>query len=246
MCFSKTVQVKMICCVAAAALALSACQKEEDYYHDSGLHNPYFEGSVLDYLDAQPFYFDTVSLIVRLSGMEDVFKNDSVTFFAPTDRSVERLIRNTNNYLYLLGYDTVRTLGDVPQGIWRKYLTLYLFHGANQLKDYPQIDYDLIPTYPGQGYLSWDGQPMNIGVIYNDDNGVKYVGYRQLTIDYIPDTGHPRDNWIVGYVASSNILTDNGTVHVLSDEHLFFGFDIDQFVSDMQAYISSQGIKETP
>lgn len=230
--------------VAAAVLlvGLSACQKEKDYYLDSGLANPYFKGSVVDYLQSKPFYFDSVSNIIQLAGMDSIFRTDTVTFFAPTDRSVLRLIEQTNNDLYYGGYDTIRALTDVPASLWRKYLTRYLFHGANHLKDYPQIDYDLLNSYPGQGYLSWDRTPMNIGVIYNDVNDVKYAGYRQLSIAYIPDISEPTSNWILALVASSDIQTNNGTVQVLSDAHQYFGFDEPQFFADI-ASVFAKGIK---
>lgn len=233
-----------------AVAAVSSCQKEKDYFLDSGQANPYFKGTIVDYLNAKPFYFDSVALIVNLAGMDSILAHDSVTFFAPTDRSIERLISAVNDELFYLQYDTIRTLQDVPANIWRKYLSRYMFHGANQLKDYPQIDYDLLVNYPGQGFLSWGGAPMNIGVIYYNDNGVKYVGYRQLSIAYIPDVSAPTRNWSVNYVASCNILTDNGVVHVLADgnpqmgdqspsgANLYFGFDISGFTNDMETILA--------
>lgn len=231
----------LLIALMAILLGFSACKK--NYYLDSGLANPYFKGSVLDYMQSKPFYFDTVATVVQLSGMDSIFISDTMTFFAPTDRSVMRLILATNQSLYRQGFDTIRTLSDVPATIWRKYLSRYMFHGENQLKDYPQIDYDLLSNYPGQGYLSWDGTPMNIGVIYNDENSVKYVGYRQLSIAYIPDISAPTENWVLAYVASSNILTNNGVVHVLSDEHEYFGFVADEFFSDMTTVMASGGVK---
>lgn len=227
-------------------LGLSACQKEKDYYLDSGMANPYFDGTVEDYLNAKPFYFDSVTAVIRLSGMEDIFTSDSlggITFFAPTDRSLLRLINDVNEGLYALGYDTIRALQDVPDVVWKKYLSRYVFHGVNQLKDYPQIDYDLLANYPGQAYLSWGGAAMNIGVVYHDDNGVKYVGYRQLSIAYIPDVSDPMNNVTIGYVASCNILTNTGVVHVLNDEHVYFGFDEVEFLQDMEAVMRSGGKK---
>lgn len=230
----------ILCLMTALILGLCACSKDE-YYQDSGTHDPAFKGTTLDYLDAVPFYFDTVAAIVRLAGMENVFKSDTLTFFAPTDRSVLRLMRRLNADLYFLGYDTVKALSDVPQEIWFKYLQRYMFHGSNELKDYPQIDYNLVNTYPGQGYLSWNGTPMNIGVVYNDDNGVKYVGYRQLSIACIPDPAKPRENWIVDYVASCNITTYNGVVHALNDNHVYFGFESNLFIADVVAVMENGG-----
>lgn len=223
-----------------ALTGFSSCKKD-NYYLDSGLANPYFDGTVVDYLNAKPFYFDSVAAIVKLAGMEDIFTSDTVTFFAPTDYSIQNLIKATNSSLYSGGFDTIRTLQDVPPEIWRKYLSIYLFHGANQLKDYPQIDYSLLINFPGQTYYSWDNQPMNIGVIYNSDNGVKYVGYRQLSISYIPDAAAPTANWSTSLVASCNILTKNGVVHVLSANHAVFGFGAGKFTQDVQAIFANSG-----
>ncbi|MGO4291656.1 fasciclin domain-containing protein [Chitinophaga sp. RAB17] len=222
-----------------ALTGLFACKKD-DYYLDSGLANPYFKGNVVDYLNAKPFYFDTIAAIAKLADMENILKSDTVTFFAPTDYSVQNLIVWCNNSLYNNGYDTIRSLQDVPKEIWRKYLSFYVFHGANQLKDYPQIDYSLLINFPGQTYYSWDMQPMNIGVVYNSDNGVKYVGYRQLSISYIPDISRPT-NWMTSMVASCNIITDNGVVHVLNAGHNYFGFDANKFTQDVQAAFASSG-----
>lgn len=233
--------MQQIRCVLMGILILITSCKKDDYYKDSGSHDPHFKGSTLDYLDATPFYFDSVAAVVRLAGMEDVFKSDTLTFFAPSDKSILNLVKSLNYSLYIQGYDTVKTLDDVPSSIWQEYLQVYMFHGANQLKDYPQIDYNLVSIYPGQGYLSWGNTPMNIGVVYNDDNGVKYVGYRQLTISYIPDPARPRDNWTTEYVASSNILTNNGVVHTLNINHRYFGFNLNRFIEDMKALAENGG-----
>lgn len=219
-------------------LWMSACKKD-NYYNDSGTHDPLFKGSSMEYLDAVPFHFDTIAQVVRLAGMEELFKKDTLTFFSPTDRCVERLVNRMNDDLYALGHDTIVNLSDVPQFLWSEYLQQYMFHGKNTLKDYPQIDYNLLSTYPGQGYLSWNQRAMNIGVIYNDDNGVKYVGYRQLSIAYIPNPAKPMDNWNRVDVASCNIQTYNGVVHVLRDDHSYFGFDYGRFLADMIAVMDT-------
>jgi hypothetical protein len=233
--------MQQIRCVLIGILILVTACKKDQYYKDSGSHDSHFKGNTLDYLDSVPFYFDSVAAVVRLSGMEEVFRSDTLTFFAPSDKSIRNLVRDLNYSLYAEGYDTVKVLADIPSAIWQKYLQMYMFHGANELKDYPQIDYNLVSIYPGQGYLSWNGTAMNIGVIYNDDNGVKYVGYRQLSIAYIPDPSRPRDNWNRQDIASSNILTDNGVVHTLNTNHLHFGFDFNKFLSDMKALAENGG-----
>ncbi|WP_343673299.1 hypothetical protein [Chitinophaga sp.] len=232
--------LRMILFSSLILMCLVACKKDE-YYRDSGTQDPHFKGNTLTYLDAVPFFFDSLAQIVRLSGMEDVFTKDTLTFFAPTDRSIKNLVELMNDNLYMYGYDTIKTLADVPQVVWQKYLQRYMFHGANQLKDYPQIDFSLKSIYPGQDYLSWNNTTMNIGAVYTDDNGVKYVGYRQLTISYIPDLTYPYDNWNTAVVSSTNILTDNGVVHTLDKDHNYFGFDIATFLYDMISVMQTGG-----
>lgn len=230
---------KILCC-AIITLCVFACKKDE-YYRDSGTQDPHFKGNTLTYLDSVPFFFDSVAAIVRLAGMEEEFTKDTLTFFAPTDRSVMNTVRTLNVNLFMLGYDTIKVLSDVPQVIWQKYLQRYMFHGANQLKDYPQIDFSLKSIYPGQSYLSWNNTAMNIGVIYDDDNGVKYVGYRHLALSYIPDAAYPLDNWSTANISSSNILTDNGVVHTLDKNHYVFGFSITDFLYDMVSVMENGG-----
>lgn len=232
--------LRMILFSALLLMGLFSCKKDQ-YYRDSGTHDPHFKGNTLAYLDAVPFFFDSVAQVVRLSGMEEVFTKDTLTFFAPTDLSIKNLVETLNDNLFMYGYDTVKTLADIPPVIWQKYLQRYMFHGANQLKDYPQIDFSLKSIYPGQDYLSWNNTTMNIGVVYADDNGVKYVGYRQLSLSYIPDLTYPLDDWNTAFVSSSNILTDNGVVHALDKNQYFFGFDISTFLTDMISVMQTGG-----
>ena len=71
------------------------------------------------------------------------------------------------------------------------------------------------PIYPGAFYYSYKNDLANIGVVYNSVNGVKYTGYRQLSISYLADPSNP-DNFISAAVARSDIQPSNGVVHVLA------------------------------
>lgn len=228
-------------------LWLSAC-KQDDYYTDGGKANPYFEGSIMAYLDAHPRQLDTIAEIVRLAGLEEVFNTEEFTFFSPHDEDIKRLIGavdyegddpilqilpGANQYLYDLGLDTIQTLADIDSAIWRKYLERYMFHGRKLLKDYPQVDFDVINTFGGQNYFAYNNTVCNIGLVFHDavtDEGkptetrLKYMGYRQLYISYIQNISNPDPtNWIQHRVSSSDIQPANGVVHVL-DFNLGGGF----------------------
>jgi len=223
------------------AAVLAACAKD-DYYMDGGLANPNFDGNMLEYLDAHPGDFDTIAQLVRLAGLDEEFQTEELTFFAPSDREIKNLIgyvgrdqNDLNHRLYEMGKDTIRVLADVDSLIWKKYLERHLFRGANKLADYPQIDHSLRQIYPGQNYYSLNNTVLNIGVVYHDVNGIKYAGYRQLSISYIPDISRPDENWRTVMVSSSDIKPRNGVVHTLVKENVEFGFDRFEFITDVAA-----------
>lgn len=211
---------------------LAGCKK--DYYKDTGLHTGEFNGSVYDYLQSKPEYFDSVLQVIKLAGMEDAFKSEDITFFAPADSSINKSIQYMNQIQGLLGRQQVTRLDQIKPEVWRHQLSLYLFKGKKSMNDYRQIDPQNLSAYPGQIYASYDGSLMNIGVIYNDEGGVKYVGYRQLMISYIPSKSAPRDyaSWFSAIVASVNVAPKNGYVHVLRYPNHYFGFQPEQFMED--------------
>lgn len=219
-----------------------ACGKD-DYYTDGGRAVAEFDGSIMDYLDSKPREFDTIAQIIRLADLEDKFKNEEFTFFAPRDENIKKLIgTNTegglNRTLYSLGLDTIVELSDVDPAIWNFYLMRHIFNGKNKLEDYPQVDYSLMSVYGGQNYYSQGDAVFNIGVVFNDARSadgtsvLKYMGYRQLHIGYISNLSNPTVFGAVE-VASSDIQPQNGVVHVLNYTASQFGFSNSEISSDI-------------
>jgi len=200
-------------------IIFSGCQKDE-YYVDGGLANPLFDGSLIEYLESKPVEFDSLVQVIKIAGLEETFQSEDFTFFAPQDGSIKSLIGaldrgGLNRRLYNEGKDTVKTLSDIDPIIWRKYLERHMFRGENKLMDYPQIDFGQQTIYPGQMYYSYNNSVSNIGVVYNDAGGIRYMGYRQLHISFIPDVSSPNSSWRTVRVASSDIEPNNGILHVL-------------------------------
>lgn len=214
-------------CSVLLTMMVASC-KQDDYYQDGGKAEPKFNGTVLQYLQSNP-KFDTIAQIVKLAGLEDMFSNEEITFFCPTDEVVRRTIgfvnrpindyyKNTlNQMLFDQGKDTISVLADVPPSIWRKYLLRYVFKGKYVLKDYPQLDFTLKQLYPGGFYYTYNNDLANIGVVYNAVNNVKYTGYRQLSISFVRDVSNPNQSLIYSAaVATSDVQPTNGVVHVLA------------------------------
>ncbi|SDM62569.1 hypothetical protein SAMN05421820_104258 [Pedobacter steynii] len=218
---------------------IAGCKRDE-YYIDGGKADANFNGSMLEYLKAKPVPFDTIASIVKLAGMEEVFNKEDITFFAPTDYEVKEMIGSVrrvgtlNWQLYRGGKDTVRTLADIDGAIWAKYLQRHIFKGVKKLSDYPQYDPNLVAVYPGQYYYSYNNSVARIGVIYGEVGGVKYIGYRQLTIAYIPDISNPDQSSFFNYkIASSDIKPKNGVVHSLQLYGEGFGLGSYAMINDI-------------
>jgi len=224
-------------------LLATACNKD-DYYRDSGTHDPAFSGSTMEYLDAKakrPIdLFDTLVQVIRYAGMEDVFRNEQVTFFAVPDPSINRSLDQLNTFLYLSGQDTIKSFRAVKPEVWKYFLSQYVIRGDYGLIDFPQVDTLALFAFPGQLYETYNAEePLNVGVVYhhleNDgpDNSkitIPYKGPRQILISHIPDFAEPKKNWINNFIASSNIKTDNGRVHVINYNRHSFGFESIKFI----------------
>lgn len=211
---------------------ITSCKRDE-YFIDTGTTNPNFNGSILAYLESKPAYFDTLTRVINIAGMNDVFEKEQITFFAPTSSTIYKSLRALNADLRRSGKDTVSKLEQIRPATWKEALSMYIFKGVNRLKDYPQLDTIAFSAFPGQGYTSYAGRTMNIGVLFNDavtarnadgspKTFVKYAGYRQLYISYIPDFSNPTLNLLNIPVSSSDIAPTNGVVHVLA-QNVFNG-----------------------
>lgn len=241
------ITLKITLVIIIAFSVFTSC-KRDDYFQDTGTINPNFNGTILTYLKSKPVYFDTLTRVIQIAGMNDVFDKESITFFAPTSSSIYKSIKALNKNLKTNGRDTVSKLEQIKPETWKETLSMYIFKGVYRLKDYPQLDTIAINAFPGQGYTSYGGRTMNIGVIFNDavtgSTSVKYAGYRQLYLSYIPDFSNPKANLLNFPVASSDIAPTNGIVHVLAQSAFSganivskhnFGFNTQTFINKVIA-----------
>lgn len=215
--------------IISTIIVLSACKKE--HYIDGGVHDPRYNGTILQFLKSRPELFDTLVKVAELADYSTLLNdpNANITLFAPASQSITKSITALNRQLFQRGQDTVLDVRQISPEVWHKYLSRYIYPDRYLLKDYPQLDTNDILAYPGQGYLSIKGEPMNIGTFYNDvrtknnagvEQIVKYAGYRQILINY----SNP--------VATSDIQPDNGVIHVLQFNRHSFGFYTYDFATD--------------
>lgn len=224
--------IRYIVGVFSMLVVFFSCEKSG--YIDSGTYPNNYDGTILQYLDSRPELFDSLMKVVKLADMEAVLNNDNITFFAPPDVTIEKSVRLLNQVLFIQGRDTVIDLAQVNPIVWKEYLSMYVFEERRSLKDYPQLDTLKMESFPGQGFIALGGQNMNIGVLYNDvvsknnagvEQRVKYAGYRQLYLSNF-DFGI-----IHTPIATSDIRTRNGNLHVLNIKRHSFGFSSINFAN---------------
>lgn len=237
---------QLVIVIITAPIFMANCTND-DYLIDGGKSNPYFDGTIMEFLqsrsskdDPRNDYFSDLVEIIKLADMENVFEKENITFFAPTNWSIRRSVDMLNRVWYQMGNDSIKSLKQIKPAVWRQYLSMYILKDKYALKDIPQIDTTAIAAYPGQTFISYGGLPMNAGVVYGDANGVKYVGPRQILYSYIYDiTISDLRN---AYVATSDIQPKNGVVHVIRMTDHDFGFDKRLFAIKAM----EEGIDELP
>lgn len=67
------------------AVVLTVCIvncQNEDYLQDGGKHNPYYNGTVLEYLNQHPdkHYFSELTDLIHYAGLDSVLQNEEITF----------------------------------------------------------------------------------------------------------------------------------------------------------------------
>lgn len=224
--------IKTVLAATLVLALLAGCKK--DYYQDGGLSKGDYNGTVLQYLQSRPDLFDSLVKVIKYTDMEQVFSTEQITFFAPADSSIRRIIEFANISLPLFGKPAITKIEDIRPAIWKKYLAKYIFKEVRSLKDYPQLDENNLSAFAGQMYTSYSGAPMNIGVIFHDANGVKYAGYRQLVVSRV-SSATPRDytTWFSAVVASADIHPSNGYVHAIRLGNHYFGFSQMEVLEDL-------------
>lgn len=203
--------------------SMTFCDSKE-YLIDGGKANPYYDGTVMEYLESRPDLFTKLVQVIKIAGMEDIFQSDEITFFAPTDFSIDGSIRDLNRIWHdSYGHDEVTEVSQISADTWKEYLSMYIVKGKYRLKDVAQVDTTKLDAYPGQAFIAYNGKSMNMGVVYGDAGGVKYAGYRQLLYSLIYDV--QTMDMQNAYVATSDIQPTNGVVHVIRFLEHCFGFE---------------------
>ena len=147
-----------------------------DFYHDSGLADGKHDCTVWEYLQTDHYNWDSVIVMIEHAGLKDVFDGTNpefkqITFFAPTNLSVNQFLFKTTGETGDMVYSSVK---DVPVELCRKMLLAHVLNRRMMKEDF---DYEVKGTLTG-------------GTMVTTIGGVELRVYRTRTpYNGIPDIG---------------------------------------------------------
>jgi len=194
-------------------ICIISCQKEDRYSHYS--QNKSYDGTIYDLLESHPETFGLVLFAFQKAGLTPLLKkDDSLTLFAPTDINLKSALEKYNVNRRSRNLSSAG-LNNIDSSSLRAILSPYIFTHMYSMSDFERQD--------GLTITSLALRPMNGEVIRYNASGVEGAGSETIKFSYLNGSRFT-ENWIPAYVATPNIKTKNGIVHILGNRHLL-GFD---------------------
>lgn len=209
--FSKSLAVLLIC-----LSVLTACKKDS-IYHDYENTIKEFDGTALQYLQAQANTFDSLLFVInRLPDLKDSLANKNITLFAPTNQSFQAAIKNLNILRKAQG-KTNMYLKDCSVDELDILTARYILRGVRTTDSYaPFVDGINLPSIKYE-------YPMHIQ--YNKLNASGFVGGGPQSIIFSdPKNSIFEKNWENANTNAVNIKTKNATINILAPLH-DYGFN---------------------
>lgn len=219
-------KIYLLCTVLlTAVLAVTSCKKDNIYLHSKPVDS--YSGSVYDYLASQPNNFENMLKVLQMAGLTDVLKQDSVTFFAPTDQSLKAAMDKYNIFRKKMGLSDA-SFEDIDSTSWRSILTPYIIHGELKLEDFSGQD--------GLMMASMALRPMHGRLIKNNASGAAGLGTETIEFSYTNGSRF-ESKWLPAYVSTSNIEANNGIINILENRHVLgFNFFINKAKEPQNPY----------
>jgi len=197
----------------------ASCKKGDTYYYDYQNESRAYDGTVLQYLEAQPSVFDSLVLVLDRLPHLRASLNDasrSLTMFAVTNRSFEIAVTAMNNARRLSGRPPLY-LEDIARHELDSLVSRYIFTDTYDIAF-------LSPYEEGQTVESIGfGYEMNLQYNVTNASGLVGGGQQQILFSDVNRSIFQR-YWKRVNTASVDLKTRNGIIHVLSPSH-DFGFN---------------------
>jgi hypothetical protein len=198
------------------SLAFTACQKDS-IYHDYENTIKEFDGTALQYLQAQKNTFDSLLFVLdRLPALKDSLSTRNVTVFAPTNQSFQAALKNLNIERTAQGKKNM-SLKDCDLTELEVLTARYILRGSRTTDSYaPFADGLELKS------IKFD-YPMHIQ--YNKLNASGFQGGGPQSIIFSDPKGSIFEkNWENANTNAVNIRTKNAIVNILAPLH-DYGFN---------------------
>jgi len=191
---------------------LSGCQ--EEYYFDGGLSDANLNMSTFDFLKSRPDEFEKLVWIIEQNNLQDLIDQSNSTFFASKDAAIDKylVVMELDDYQFTkLPPEEVKKLGELVKS--------YLINETIKRENI---------TTQGKEYLNLKDEKVKVSFQETPYNGVsgygpKYVLFTTYTIFTDPATNESIEIQNTATVATSDLVSTNGIVHVLQATSHVFG-----------------------
>lgn len=192
---------------------------KEDYFAKGGTavnQSGELGMSTMEYLQSNPSTFDTLSRLIKLTGLESAVNAKGNTFFAPRDYTI-------HNYFKLIYPDPANmpaTLEAIPQEELNKIALI--------IKDYIIPEQEILRSKLATTYsyaVTYGGKKARFNVVTTDYLGNVNLGAKFLVFSLNLNPAGIAEGYGTVQVASADLRSTNGIVHVLSSDAHIFGFN---------------------
>lgn len=209
-------------------LGFGACTKYN--YIDGGKANGVHDCTMWEYFNGDRENWDSLILMVKRADLRSLFdgtgENGQITFFGPTNLSVERHIQNHNKDLDQSSPLYWHGVNSIPVGECRDIIQKLVVPRRFLMKAVPR---GLRTQKAVDGIMTWTESG---GIVCEALRGSLFVWTQRESWNEVEDTG-AFTLWIASQnqpgtrserIASSNIQTTTGVVHSLNNDFRFDNF----------------------
>lgn len=204
--------------VILAVLFTAGCSR--DYFADEGVldleETAKLGVSTMDYLKSQGGLFDTLTALISLTGMEAAVNAKGATFMAPRDYS----IRNFFKLIFPNPDKQPASLNDIPQEV--------MDYIAVTLKNYIIPDQEIVRSKLAKTYsyvTTLEGTAARYNLVQDDYLGNVNMGAKYIIFSLNVSPPGQKERFQSVQVATADLRSTNGIVHILSSDTHIFGFN---------------------
>lgn len=192
--------------IIAAGVFLTACKKD-DYIVGGGTHNAKVDMTTLDYLRKNPL-FDTLCLLIDKAGIQNVVNESGISFFAPTDYYIQKLLDKRHKDVQAMDARksyTVDTLIKYHLQGFRDSIRIHIVKRSLPYSALKEERQAMPTTFPG----------IDAEISYREVKS-EQLGYNPATGIY-PRIVYYRIGSMETYCQTSGIITNTGMLFVLQN-----------------------------